>query len=118
MTDEAKPEPAKLYLVVRSDLKMGRGKEIAQAVHAFRFMSPQAVQAMEIGTPVIGVRADCEFELLAIMGEVAAVGGWVSPVRDAGHTHNAPGTLTCAAIGPISTADKAECPYLLAARLY
>lgn len=116
MSDES--APSKLYLVVRADLKMGRGKEIAQAIHAFRSMSPKALHAMNNHTPVIGIRADSELELLEIMDEVAAIGGSISPVRDAGRTHKAPGTLTCAAIGPISAVDKARCPRLSRARVY
>lgn len=115
---------AKLYIVMRSDLKMGRGKEIAQAIHAFRFMP---IRTAEIGSDgrtfitsaahemaVICVRADSEAVLREIIAEEALNGSAVSPIHDAGRTHNEPGTLTCAAIGPLR-----ECgPLLRAARLY
>ena len=114
---------SKLYIVMRSDLKMSRGKEIAQAIHAFRFMP---IRAAEIGPygrtfstsahemAVICVRADSETALREIIAETVLNGDPVSPVHDAGHTHNAPGTLTCAALGPMMRCG----PLLSAARLY
>lgn len=105
----------KLYIVMRSDLRMGRGKEIAQAIHAYRFMSPLSEQWASPKMPVICVRADSEDQLLEIMAEAGGQGCFVSPVRDAGHTHNEPGTLTCAAIlVPFGQ----QFPTLSAAKLY
>jgi peptidyl-tRNA hydrolase len=105
---------SKLYIVMRSDLRMGRGKEIAQAIHAFRSMDPEARHNVYDGTAVIGVRADSEEGLDAIVSEARHRGQRVGTFLDAGLTHNAPGTRTCAAIGPIAEPG----PLLAAARLY
>lgn len=105
---------ARLYIVMRADLKMGRGKEIAQAIHAFRSMDPTARHNVYDGTAVIGVRANGDEELDAIVVEARLRGERVGTVLDAGLTHNAPGTRTCAAIGPTINPG----PLLRAARLY
>jgi peptidyl-tRNA hydrolase len=105
---------AKLYIVMRADLKMGRGKEIAQAIHAFRSVDPEARHNVYDGTAVIGVRADSEEELDAIVAEARQLGHPVGTFLDAGLSHNPPGTRTCAAIGPVEFAGK----LLVGARLY
>lgn len=105
----------RLYLVMRADLKMGRGKEIAQAIHAFRaLMGDEARHNVYDGTAVIGVRADSGEELEAIINEAHYAEQPWGTFLDAGLTHNAPGTRTCAAIGPITDPG----PLLAAARLY
>ena len=108
------PEP-RLYIVMRADLKMGRGKEIAQAIHAFRFIGPIPRRAIQPETPIICVRADDEAHLRAILAQAIECGHTISTVHDAGLTHNEPGTLTCAAIGPVG----GDSPPLLAqAKVY
>lgn len=104
----------RLYIVMRSDLKMGRGKEIAQAIHAFRSMDPDARHEVYDGTAVIGVRANSADELEAIIDEAHQRGQPWGTFLDAGLSHNAPGTRTCAAIGPISDPG----PLLAAAKIY
>lgn len=104
----------KLYIVMRSDLKMSRGKEIAQAIHAFRSMDPDARHDVYDGTAVIGLRVPGAAELEAIIDEARAAGQHCGSFLDAGLTHNPPNTRTCAAIGPVTEPG----PLLAAARLY
>lgn len=94
---------------------MSRGKEIGQAVHAFRFIEPVPLRLVCGETPIVCVRADSELALREIIAEAILNGAHVSTVHDAGHTHNPPGTLTCAAIGPV-LGERG--PLLTAARLY
>lgn len=102
----------RLYIVVRSDLQMGKGKAIAQAIHAYRLST--AAAEMEDHTPIICVRAESEEALRMISAEALLMDTPCFVVRDAGHTQNAPGTFTCACIGP----DDEFGPILTAARLY
>jgi peptidyl-tRNA hydrolase len=104
----------RLYIVMRADLKMSRGKEIAQAIHAFRSMDHDARHNVYDGTAVIGVRVNSAEELEAIIDEAHYAQQPWGTFLDAGLTHNAPDTRTCAAIGPVATPG----PLLAAARLY
>lgn len=88
----------RLYIAMRADLGMGRGKEIAQAIHAYRFLG---LASRGVDMAVICVRADDEDHLCRLVAEALLLGHSVSPAIDAGRTQVAPGTQTCAAIGPI-----------------
>lgn len=101
---------ARFYIAVRSDLQMGKGKAIAQAVHAFRLSGA----VLEDHTPIIVVRAESEEALRRLVAEALVVGVPCFAVRDAGHTQNPPGTFTCAAIGPAEVFG----PRLTVAKLY
>lgn len=100
----------RFYIAVRSDLQMGKGKAIAQAVHAFRLSGA----VLEDHTPIICVRAESEEALRLLSVEAHDLHIPCFVVRDAGHTQNAPGTFTCAAIGPAESFG----PRLVASRLY
>ena len=58
---------------------------------------------------------DDEMHLRAIISDAVEHARYVSTVHDAGLTHNAPGKLTCAAIGPIVGVSP---PLLAAAKVY
>jgi PTH2 family peptidyl-tRNA hydrolase len=79
------------YILMRRDLKMRRGKEIAQACHA----------ALGLGLSdcaTITLQVETEADLLAAI-DLAKKNGWNwYAVRDAGHTEVERGTMTCAAI--------------------
>jgi peptidyl-tRNA hydrolase, PTH2 family len=98
--------PAKLTLVVRADLGMGRGKVAAQAAHAAvaaalaSLGSPDFRAWLRDGQPKVVLRADSEEHLAAIAAEAAAAGLPVQVIHDAGRTQVAQGTPTCCAIGP------------------
>lgn len=98
-----------IYVVMRRDLSMRRGKEIAQACHAVLGLGA------EDNGPLIGLQAPSKAWLLDYVQEAIDAGVGHYMVHDAGHTELEPGTLTCAAIGPV---EKGRLPLLSQAKLY
>jgi len=98
-----------VYVIVRRDLKMRRGKEIAQGVHAVAKLG--YVQ----GAPLVVLQAENLLELVILANEASASDVPVAMTRDAGKTEVDPGTVTAAAIGPVA---KGRLPLLSAAKLY
>lgn len=107
----------KQVIVVRRDLKMRRGKEIAQGSHASiaflvqRLRHGGKVELADFDERVrtwltahqakICVRVDSEAELLDVHERARAAGIESHLIRDAGHTEfGGVPTLTCCAIGP------------------
>ncbi|OWF38807.1 peptidyl-tRNA hydrolase 2, mitochondrial-like [Mizuhopecten yessoensis] len=98
----------KLIVVVRTDLKMGKGKIAAQVAHA-------AVQAYNScaknqpdmlkewkysGQPKVVVKIDSETSLLAIASKAKTLGLNASVIRDAGRTQIPGGSVTVCGVGP------------------
>ncbi len=81
----------KIYIFMRRDLKMRRGKEIAQACHAVMGLG-------ESDRPVITLKASSEDSLLGVERLARGHGLKSYLVRDAGRTEIPPGTLTCIAV--------------------
>ncbi len=81
----------KIYIFVRRDLKMRRGKEIAQACHA-------VIGLGMADRPIITLQVRSEDELATVqrMANEARLSNYL--VRDAGHTEVPPGTPTCIAV--------------------
>lgn len=98
-----------IYVIMRRDLGMRRGKEIAQACHAVLGLG-----APDDG-PLVGLQVPEKADLLALVQEAIDAGVGHYMVHDAGHTELPAGTLTCAAIGPV---EKGRLPLLSAGRLY
>lgn len=109
----------KQVIVMRKDLNMRRGKEIAQGSHAsIAFMSRQlqggkstikvsdaAREWIESGFTKICVRVDSEEELMQIKVKAECAGLEVHLVTDAGKTEfDGVPTKTCLAIGPDQSA--------------
>lgn len=109
----------KQVIVMRKDLNMRRGKEIAQGSHAsMAFMSRQlqggkanvklsdaAREWMESGFTKVCCRVDSEEELLQIKAKAECAGLEVHLITDSGKTEfDGVATNTCLAIGP----DQAE----------
>jgi peptidyl-tRNA hydrolase, PTH2 family len=108
---------AKQVIVMRHDLKMRRGKQIAQGAHAsMSFLThrlnkdgqltlqdlSKLQQAWLTGAfAKICVRVDSEEELMQIYGKAVEAGLEVHLITDSGRTefHGQP-TRTCLAIGP------------------
>ncbi|XP_076236819.1 peptidyl-tRNA hydrolase 2, mitochondrial isoform X2 [Calliopsis andreniformis] len=97
----------KLILVIRTDLKMGKGKIAAQCAHAAvaaykaARKHPKILQAWEeCGQAKITVRVDSEDVLQEIAKQAKAVGLLSNIIQDAGHTQIAPGSRTVCAVGP------------------
>lgn len=98
-----------VYIVIRRDLKMRRGKEIAQGVHAM------ARLGYVEGAPLIVVQANDGIALSRLLTEALEHNVGHAATRDAGRTEVAPGTMTAAAIGPV---EKGRLPLLSGAELY
>lgn len=107
----------KLVLVVRNDLKMGKGKAAAQCSHASVLAYQQASKKesallklwLATGQRKVVVKIDDENSLFQVQKEARSLGLLTSIVRDAGHTQVSAGTLTVLGVGPGPTnlVDKA-----------
>ena len=98
-------EPAKMVIVVRSDLNMSPGKIAAQCVHAalraVKLSNQTFIQTWEAqGEPVIALAIEDDAKLEAILLLAVNAGLVVGVQHDAGRTEVEPDTRTCAAIGP------------------
>lgn len=112
--------PVKQVIVIRRDLKMGRGKEIAQGAHAAMAWMTRRIEIFELEgnlavfllTPAehewvtgsftkITLQVSSLDELMAIYDAAEAAGLETHLITDAGLTefHGVP-TVTCLAIGP------------------
>jgi PTH2 family peptidyl-tRNA hydrolase len=94
----------KQAIVVRSDLKMGKGKIAAQASHAsiavLNELPPAVFEEWNSdGMKKIVLKVGSEQELLDLYKRAKKTFA-VSLVRDAGFTQVKEGTATCIAIGP------------------
>lgn len=98
----------KMILVVRNDLKMGKGKVAAQCSHAavsafkqLQARNPGLLKQWEYcGQPKVVVKAPDEDTLIDLLGHAKEVGLHVSLIQDAGRTQIAPGSRTVLGIGP------------------
>lgn len=98
----------KLVLVIRNDLKMGKGKAAAQCSHASVLAYEQAMKSNPsilrlwrlTGQRKVVVKAESESELLDIRANASNLNLITSLVSDAGHTQLAPGTRTVLGVGP------------------
>ncbi|XP_029467400.1 peptidyl-tRNA hydrolase 2, mitochondrial isoform X2 [Rhinatrema bivittatum] len=98
----------KMVLIVRNDLKMGKGKVAAQcshaAVSAYKQVlkrNPELLKQWEYcGQPKVVVKAPDEETLIQLLSHAKEVGLTVSLIQDAGRTQIAPGSRTVLGIGP------------------
>ncbi|XP_067014782.1 peptidyl-tRNA hydrolase 2, mitochondrial [Anabrus simplex] len=98
----------KMILVVRNDLKMGKGKVAAQCSHAAvgayrqaKEKCPKILRAWEeCGQPKIVVKTETEQELVQLAREARSMGLVISLITDAGRTQIAPNSKTVLGIGP------------------
>lgn len=97
----------KQMLVLRKDLKMQRGKEIAQGAHASLAATlenldhPSVKEWLSGAFAKVAVGVETEEELLAIVEQAKEAGLITRTIVDSGRTQfNGVHTLTCAAIGP------------------
>ncbi len=81
----------KIYIFVRRDLNMRRGKEIAQACHAVLGLGAE-------DRAIITLKVQSEEALQAIERTASAHGLQSYLVRDGGHTEVPEGTPTCIAV--------------------
>jgi len=98
----------KQVIVMRSDLKMGKGKIAAQAGHAAVSASEDARRHfkewwkawLDAGQCKIAVKVKSEEELLKLEEEAEKSELPYALISDRGLTQLQPGTKTCLAIGP------------------
>lgn len=104
---EIRDAGVKQVIVVRSDLKLGKGKLAGQVAHAavagFRKVKERAPEVAERweseGEKKVVVRVEGEKELLQLF-ERAKAEMPCALIQDAGLTQIPAGTVTCFAIGP------------------
>jgi len=102
----------KQVIVIRNDLKMGKGKIAGQTAHASvsalrktEQKNPEAVERWEgEGQKKIVLKVGSEEELFALFEQMKKEIP-CALIRDAGHTQVEPGTATCFGAGP---ADEAK----------
>ena len=96
----------KMYIVIRKDLKLPKGKMAVQAAHAAVGLAMKMKETQEYkewfnsGQGKVAVYADDEKHLLQLMQKSKDSGFKTYLVTDAGKTVVAPGTKTCFALGP------------------
>ncbi|MEK6978634.1 MAG: peptidyl-tRNA hydrolase Pth2 [Candidatus Micrarchaeota archaeon] len=98
----------KQTIIIRSDLKLGKGKIGGQCSHAsvssyniVRKKFPEIANEWEQeGQKKIVLKVDGEAELLEQFKLAKSAGIPCELIRDAGHTQVEPGTITCIGIGP------------------
>lgn len=101
-------EEYKMILVVRNDLKMGRGKVAAQCSHAavsaykqIQRRNPEVLRQWEYcGQTKVVVKAPDEETLIQLLTHAKMLGLTVSLIQDAGRTQIEPGSRTVLGIGP------------------
>jgi len=98
----------KQAIVVRTDLKMGKGKLAAQVAHA-SLSAAEATRERKVawyegwkaeGQAKIVLRAGSEAELEELLRRARSAGLAASLIEDRGLTQVEPGTVTCLGIGP------------------
>lgn len=98
----------KQVIVMRSDLKMGKGKIAAQAAHASLLAMEQCIRVQPTWYKEwrsglykkIVLKVDTETALLEVLEAAVKYGIPAVLVSDAGLTQVAPSTKTCVGIGP------------------
>ncbi|OXB79045.1 UNVERIFIED_CONTAM: hypothetical protein H355_005921 [Colinus virginianus] len=98
----------KMVLIVRNDLKMGKGKVAAQCSHAavsaykqVQRRNPELLKQWEYcGQPKVVLKAPDEETLIQLLADAKRLGLTVSLIQDAGRTQIAPGSQTVLGIGP------------------
>ncbi|XP_064556525.1 probable peptidyl-tRNA hydrolase 2 [Drosophila montana] len=103
----------KMVLVVRNDLKMGKGKIASQCSHgavgAYQratTRTPRLLRAWEnCGCAKIAVRVESEAELMAIKRAAEQRQLNTCLIRDAGRTQIEPNSKTVLAVGPAAAID-------------
>ena len=95
----------KQVILIRADLKLQKGKAAAQCAHAAVEAALKAEKSTmdawrRNGQKKVVLKVDSEQELYRYAQSAKDMGIATSIITDAGKTHIAPGTVTCAAIGP------------------
>lgn len=97
-----------MILIVRNDLKMGKGKVAAQCSHAavcayrqLQRRNPELLKRWEYyGQPKVVVKVPDEDSMLELLHHAKEVDLPISLIQDAGRTQIAPGSRTVLGVGP------------------
>jgi PTH2 family peptidyl-tRNA hydrolase len=103
----------KQVIIVRSDLKMGKGKIASQVAHAsiaaynlvLENQKKLALEWLNQGMPKIVLKVKDEKELLEIYNNAKKAGLIAVIITDAGKTQILEGSKTAVAIGPAKSED-------------
>lgn len=95
----------KQIILIRIDLKMGKGKMIAQGAHAsceavFKANKKLVKNWRNLGMKKIALKVDSISQIEDLVKKAENLNIVTSIICDAGKTQVDPGTITCAAIGP------------------
>lgn len=95
----------KQVILVRTDLKMSKGKTASQVSHAsveavLRSSSSKVKNWRESGMAKIVLKVNGKEELMKYKQIAKDYGLITAVIQDAGRTEIDPGTITCLAIGP------------------
>ncbi|WAR03283.1 PTH2-like protein, partial [Mya arenaria] len=98
----------KMVIIVRTDLKMGKGKAAAQCAHGALGAAEKAMMKDKdtlfawkaCGQPKVVVKTDTEQSLIELQKTAQGSGLICSLIRDAGRTQIASGSRTVLAVGP------------------
>src|SRR5271169_6222811 len=98
----------KQVIVVRTDLKMGKGKLAAQVAHAALSAAEESRgrrgsfydEWKDQGQAKVVLKGTGEAELQELFRKARSMGLPSSLIQDAGRTQLEPGTVTCLGIGP------------------
>ena len=95
----------KQAIIIRKDIKLGKGKMAAQASHAsldaYKKASYLNKKMWELkGQKKVVLKAESEKEILALFNRAREEKTRPTLIRDAGHTQIPAGTITAVAIGP------------------
>ncbi|MDD5111983.1 MAG: peptidyl-tRNA hydrolase Pth2 [Candidatus Altiarchaeota archaeon] len=93
----------KQAIIVRADLKLGKGKLAAQVAHAAVTAADKSQYKNEWlagGQKKTVLKCSGEKELLELLQQARSAGLPVALIEDAGLTQIPPGTKTCVGIGP------------------
>lgn len=95
----------KQVILMRTDLKMGKGKIAAQACHAslgaYKKSGKLNIRKWELtGQKKVVLKVSSEEELLELYGKIKFEGIPCALITDAGHTQIEPCTKTCVGAGP------------------
>lgn len=98
----------KQVILVRTDIRMSRGKLAAQVAHAavaaafetYRLRREWFEEWFNEGQKKVVLKGGAEEDLLFYYNKAKSMGLPAVVIRDAGHTELPPGTLTTVGIGP------------------
>lgn len=113
MVSSSDPDELKQVILVRMDLKMGKGKMCAQSAHAsidayissLRLTPDLTASWYRFGMQKVALKVQSEKELVLLFQRAKDAGLPCSLIQDAGHTQIAPGSKTCVGIGPARAGD-------------